>query len=303
MRIVIALGGNALLKRGERPDASIQLAHLDSVAPAIARLAADHDVIIVHGNGPQVGLLANESAADPALRSPYPLADLVAETQGLIGSWIQRSLTHAGLTRDVIVLVSRTLVNHDDPAFHRPAKFIGPMLDADQARRARAQGRTIAMDGESWRQVVPSPTPVRVLETARASQLLDAGCTVVLAGGGGIPVDQHGDAIDAVVDKDLTAARIAVDLEAELLVILTDVDGVMRDFGTSGQTLIRATTSKELSSQQFADGSMGPKVRAVSQFTSATGRRSAIGRLDELTGIIVGTAGTQVHAEAVTAAT
>lgn len=297
MRIVVALGGNALLRRGELADATTQTAHLAEAAPALAAVAAEHEVVIVHGNGPQVGLLANENEADASLTSPYPLSDLVAETQGLIGSWIQVALERAGLEKEIVVLVSRTEVDPSDPGFRFPSKFIGPSLSADQARRAREHGHSVAKDGSTWRHVVPSPAPVTVLETSRAARLLEGGCTVVLGGGGGIPVIGHGReraVVDAVVDKDLVAARIAEDLGAELLVILTDVEGVMRDFGTPSQELIRSVSAGQLVPGDYSAGSMGPKVQAVTQFTSRTGHRSAIGALDQLSGLVAGVSGTQL---------
>jgi carbamate kinase len=298
MRIVVALGGNALLRRGERPDSAIQLRHLDEVAPALAALAAKHEVVIVHGNGPQVGLLAGESADNSSLSAPYPLSDMVAETQGLIGFWIQQALGKAGLKRDVIALISRTVVDAHDPAMAHPTKFIGPEMKKAAAERLRLKhGWTFSADGQHWRRVVPSPAPIRVLEGRRASKLLEGGATVVLGGGGGVAVTITASkltAVDAVVDKDLVAAKIAIELGAELLVILTDVEGVLSDFGSTAESLIQSTSPTGLSSLVFAPGSMGPKVKAVSEFTRVTGNRSAIGSLDQLTAIVAGIAGTQV---------
>ncbi len=297
MRIVLAVGGNALLRRGERPEAATQARHLDEAAPGIAALARDHQVVIVHGNGPQVGLLVDENRTDPALGTPYPLTDMVAESQGLIGFWIQRALARAGLARPVVPLVSRTLVDEHDPAMTAPTKFIGPMLDDASATAARARGVSVARDGDGWRQVVPSPDPIRVLECGMAGVLLDAGATVVLGGGGGIAIagDRgHEHTVEAVVDKDLAAAAIAIELDAQLLVILTDVDGIMTDFGTPRQSVLRSVSAADLAGLHLAAGSMGPKAEAAARFTSATGRRSAIGALGALTDLVCGTAGTQV---------
>lgn len=298
MRIVVALGGNALLHRGERPDAATQMRHLIDAAPGLAAVAQKHEVVIVHGNGPQVGLLAGQSIDDKSLSSPYPLSDMVAETQGLIGFWIQQALVNAGLKRDVIVLVSRTVVSAHDPAMAYPTKFIGPVMTKTAADAlAKAHGWSIARDGKLWRRVVPSPAPIRVLECRRASALLEGGATVVLAGGGGVPVTVAGrklTPVDAVVDKDLAAAKVAIELSADLLIVLTDVEGVMSDYGLPAQSVIRSATPATLTRRAFASGSMGPKVAAVAEFTRITGNRSAIGALDQLTAIVAGLAGTQV---------
>jgi carbamate kinase len=293
--IVVALGGNALLHRGDHPDADLQANRLAAAAPALARLAAENDVVIVHGNGPQVGLLAAENAGDRQLSRPYPLADMVAESQGLIGHWIQRALAKAGLAKDVVVLVSRTLVDSADDAFRVPTKFIGPILSSDRiADLTTGHGWTIARDGTAWRRVVASPAPIRILETERTRSLLNAGTTVVVAGGGGIPVIATGDSVDAVVDKDLAAARIAQDLDAELLIILTDVDGVMTHYGTPQAKLLTAATPADLAPLQFSPGSMGPKVTAAAQFASTPGHRAVIASLDQLEAAVAGTAGTQI---------
>ena len=216
MRIVIALGGNALLHRGERPDAAPQLEQVAKAAAPIAALAHDHEVVIVHGNGPQVGLLALESAADESLSRPYPLGDLVAETQGLIGYWLQQAISRT-LAMPVVTLVSQTVVEADDPAFANPTKFVGSVYDELEAKTlATEHDWTFARDGEAWRRVVASPAPVRVVETATAELLLRNGVMVVLAGGGGVPViegSQGLEGIEAVVDKDLVAALVAEELQ------------------------------------------------------------------------------------------
>lgn len=298
MRIVVAIGGNALLRRGERPDAAPQRRHVAAAAAALARIARDHQVAVVHGNGPQVGLLALESGADPTLSEPYPLADLVAESQGLIGLWLQQALLDEGIG-DVVTLVSQTVVDPSDPAFREPTKFIGQVYDEPTARRlADLHGWTIRADGGGWRRVVASPLPRDIVELPVAAWLLDAGATVVLAGGGGVPVvdrDHRYQSVDAVVDKDRAAALAAESLDADLLLVLTDVEGVIRDFGGSAEKVLREVSVAELSSMSFPAGSMGPKVEAVCGFTRRTGRRSAIGSLDEINGVLAGTAGTQVR--------
>lgn len=297
MRIVIALGGNALLRRGERPDSAPQISQVAHVAPPLAELAAQHEVVIVHGNGPQVGLLALESAADTSLTRPYPLDDLVAETQGLIGYWLQQALARH-LDAPVVTLVTQTQVDPADPAFGAPTKFVGSLYDVAEARTLAAQhGWEFAADSGALRRVVPSPAPVRVLETGTAALLLRHGVTVVLAGGGGIPVveaDGHLVGVEAVIDKDLAAALVAAELGADLLVILTDVAAVMLDWGTALQRPVGEVTATELRTMSFPAGSMGPKVEAVCRFVDATERRAAIGSLDNLLDVVAGTSGTQV---------
>jgi len=297
MRLVIALGGNALLHRGESPDAATQTARLALAAPALARLARAHDVVFVHGNGPQVGLLARESADDPDLAEPYPLASLSAETQGLIGSLLTQELYNAGMTRPAVTLVTHTIIDSGDPAMATPSKFIGAVYDKWSAHRLAADHHwNIALDGEHWRRVVPSPRPQRVVEVDAAAALIDTGITVVMGGGGGIPlVDENGyQQVDAVIDKDHTAALIAQSLNADLLVILTDVPGVITDYGTPQAAVIASTTPALLTAFSFPAGSMGPKVAAASSFVNATGRRAAIGSLDHAEEVVGGTVGTQI---------
>lgn len=296
MRIVIALGGNALLRRGERPDAAIQSAHLAAVAPALAAAARDHEVLLVHGNGPQVGLLATESAADPQLSAPYPLDGLVAETQGLIGYLLQQALGNAGVPR-IATLVTRVEVDPLDPALEAPTKFIGAAYTEAEAETARTAGWTVAADGARWRRVVGSPAPLRIVELDAAVALLAAGFTVVVAGGGGIAVGAGPEGltgVEAVIDKDLTASLLAEGVGADLLVILTDVEAVMTGFGTPEQEALGAVTADQLDGSFWPAGSMGPKVAAASRFVRTTGRRAAIGSLDDAGAVIAGTAGTQI---------
>ncbi|MEO5654075.1 MAG: carbamate kinase [Marmoricola sp.] len=298
MRVVVALGGNALLRRGESPESAIQLEHVAEVAPALVKAATGHELVLVHGNGPQVGMLALESAADPALSHPYPFSDLVAETQGVIGYWLQQGLANAGLTTPVVTLVTQTLVDRDDPAFGDPTKFVGTVYDEARAHElAHENGWSVRADGAGWRRVVASPLPKRIIELETARALLDSGTTVVLAGGGGVPVVEgaHGlSGVEAVVDKDFVAAMVATELQADLLVLLTDVDGVMSDYGTSQQRLMGAVTVKELEALSFPAGSMGPKVSAACRFVLDTGRHAAIGSLAAADSVIGGTAGTQI---------
>lgn len=298
MRIVIALGGNALLRRGERPDAEVQVAHLAAAAPALAAVAAEHEVVFVHGNGPQVGLLALESTADPGLSKPYPLSDLVAETQGVIGYWIQQALRNAGLARPAVTLVTQTVVSARDTAFGTPTKFVGTGYPEDEARRLELRTNwSFRQDGGEWRRVVASPEPRRVVELDAAEILLRNGVAVVLAGGGGVPVAEGAkglSGVDAVVDKDLTAALIATELRADLMVLLTDVPAVYLDYGMPNQRALHEIGVAELATLRFPAGSMGPKVMAAGRFVEATKGRAAIGSLDEAAAVIAGTAGTQI---------
>lgn len=299
MRVVVALGGNALLPRGEVPDAAAQVARVSRAAPALARVAAEHEVVLVHGNGPQVGMLALETAADAALSRPYPFSELVAETQGLIGYWLQQGLVNAGLTTPVVTLVTQTLVAADDPAFADPTKFVGSVYDEARAHELAArEGWTVRPDGAGWRRVVASPLPTDVLEVDTARLLLEHGTTVVLAGGGGVPVVEgvHGlTGVDAVVDKDFVAALVATRLGADALVLLTDVPAVMTGWGTPGQRALGEVRAADLVLDDFPAGSMGPKVAAAAGFVTGTGARAAIGSLDDAAAVVAGTAGTQVR--------
>jgi carbamate kinase len=301
MRLVVALGGNALLRRGERPDSAIQIEHVAQAAPALARAATDHDLVLVHGNGPQVGMLALESGADTTLSRPYALSDLVAETQGMIGYWLQQGLANAGLAKPVVTLVTQTVVDQADPAFRDKTKFVGSVYTEDEVRElARANDWTVRQDGQGWRRVVASPMPQRVVEIGIAELLLQNRVTVVLAGGAGVPVVEGPrglEGVDAVVDKDFTAALVAEVMHADLLVMLTDVPAVLTGFGTPSEAPLRDVTVAELEALNFPAGSMGPKVAAACRFVRTTGGRAAIGSLDETAGVIDGTSGTQVTGE------
>ncbi len=299
MRIVLALGGNALLRRGERPDAEPQRRNVLRAAEALAPLARDHELIVTHGNGPQVGVLAMESAADPLLSRPFPLDPLGAETQGLIGYWLTQSLHNVLPDREVIALLTQCVVDPADPAFTRPTKFVGPTYD-EAAARALATERnwTVAADGDSWRRVVASPEPREVVEARVIRRLVDAGVLVVCAGGGGIPVERAADGtlrgVEAVIDKDLTAALLAETLDADALLLLTDVAAVETAFGTPGSQSIKSATPAELRDLDFPAGSMGPKVEAACRFAGRDGAFAAIGSLTEAGAILAGSAGTRI---------
>ncbi|WP_328835138.1 carbamate kinase [Streptomyces europaeiscabiei] len=301
MRIVVALGGNALLHRGERPDAAVQQANIDRVAIALAALAQEHELVITHGNGPQIGLLAVESAADPALSAPYPLHLLGAQTQGMIGSLLARTLHNALPGRRIATLVTHTLVRADDPAFDRPTKFVGQVHPREVAASlARRRGWHIARDTGGWRRVVPSPVPERIVETDTIHDLLGSGTLVICAGGGGVPVTADDDTgaltgVEAVIDKDLTAALLAEDLNADFLLVLTDVPYVYERYGTPDQQPVLDATPEELRRGGFPDGSMGPKAEAVARFVERTGGLAAIGALDAAYEIVHGRSGTLVR--------
>lgn len=298
-RIVVALGGNALLQRGESPDSDIQESHVASAVAALEPILAEHDVVLTHGNGPQVGVLAIESAQDPALSHPYPLEVLGAQTQGMIGYWLMQALSRLRPARPAACLICRTVVRADDPAFGRPTKFVGPVYDEAAARRLAAErGWSIRPDGQSWRRVVPSPEPVELVEIGTIRQLVAGGLTVICAGGGGVPVVRSADGgwcgVEAVVDKDLSAALLAREVRADALLILTDVDAVLDGYGTPSAHPIRQVTAADLRSRSFPDGSMGPKVDAACRFVEAGGGMAAIGSLNDAEALLAGQAGTVV---------
>ena len=295
---VVALGGNALLRRGEPPEAARQRANVELAANALAALAHRGPLVITHGNGPQVGLLALQSAA--AGDVPYPLDVLGAETEGMIGYLIEQALGNRLARRNVATLLTQVLVDPHDPAFQHPTKPIGPIYAKEEAERLAAdRGWAIAPDNDHWRRVVASPQPLDIVEIRTIKLLLDAGVVVICAGGGGVPVvadaggDLHG--VEAVIDKDLAAALLAQRLDADQLIMLTDVETVLDGFGgPDPQPIVRATPA-QLRSRRFAAGSMGPKVDAACRFVEATGGTAAIGALARAAAVAEGRAGTQVR--------
>lgn len=296
MLVVVALGGNALLRRGEPLDAAVQRANVKVAAEAVAEIAAEHRVVLTHGNGPQVGLLAlqNEAYTDVAA---YPLDVLDAETEGMVGYLLEQELGRHLPRERLATLLTQVIVDPDDPAFSNPTKFVGPVYEGRDARfLAHERGWTVAPDGDQWRRVVPSPEPRRIVELATLRLLVDHGVTVTCAGGGGIPVVPDGlgglRGVEAVIDKDLAAALLATELRADALVLLTDVDGVYADWGTAEARPIRETTPGALRALDLPAGSMGPKVEAVCRFVEAGGRLAAIGALGDAASILTGGAGT-----------
>ncbi len=298
MRIVVALGGNALLKRGEPMTPENQRANIRRAAVELAELMkAGHSLVITHGNGPQVGLLALQAAATPG--TPFPLDVLDAETAGMIGYVIQQELGNVVKDRPVATLLTQVRVDPHDPAFARPTKPIGPVYDEATARRlAVERGWTVAPDGNKWRRVVPSPKPLEILEAEVLAFLVEQGVIVICAGGGGIPVinlDSGGViGVEAVIDKDLASSLLARQLSADMLLMLTDVDAVYLDWGTPKARPLGQVQASELSAAAFAAGSMGPKVEAAIAFASEAGKPATIGRLEDAVEIVAGRQGTRI---------
>ena len=301
MRIVVALGGNALLQRGQVPDAESQVENIRLAARQLAPLTDDHEVVITHGNGPQVGVLAMESAADPRLTKAYPFDALGAMTQGLIGYWILQAMGNERPYRQFASIINQTLVDAGDPGFADPTKFVGEVYDEQTAHElAQHHGWQVRADGDRWRRVVASPKPREIIETKLIDHLLGESIIVVCAGGGGVPVvrTETGDlrGVEAVIDKDLSAALIARRLHADRLLVLTDVENVMEGFGTDAARPIKRTTPAHLRTLDLPAGSMGPKVEAVCQFVEAGGPgvAGAIGNLGEAAALLDGERGTFV---------
>ncbi len=297
MRIVVALGGNALLKRGQPMTADVQRENVQVAARALAPIALDHELVISHGNGPQVGLLALQADAFEDVE-PYPLDVLGAQTEGMIGYMIEQELGNLmPYEQPFATILTMVEVDPGDPAFDNPTKPIGPVYDQEQAERlAEQRGWTIAQDGGKWRRVVPSPKPQHIFEIRPIRLLIDNGVIVICTGGGGIPTMYQPGRIlqgaEVVIDKDLASGLLAYELEAELLVLATDVDGVYANWGDPDAKLLHRVTPEELASYDFAAGSMGPKVEAACNFVKETGGRAAIGSLADLEMIVAGKAGT-----------
>ena len=300
MRVVVALGGNALLRRGQPADAAAQRQNVAIAVEALAELAREHEVVVTHGNGPQVGLLALQGEAYAQVRA-YPLDVLGAESEGMIGYLLDQELVNTLGTRDVATLLTQVIVDRDDPAFEHPTKFVGPVYSEPEARQlAYARRWTVARDGEHWRRVVPSPEPRSIVELRTIRLLVEAGVVVICVGGGGIPVvvDREGrlHGIEGVVDKDLAAALLAEGLGADALLMLTDVPAVEVAWGTPTARRLGDVTAGELAGMTFASGSMGPKVRAACRFAERTGGLAAIGSLAEAVDILEGRSGTRIRA-------
>jgi carbamate kinase len=305
MRVLVALGGNALLKRGEPMTAEAQRANVRVAARTLAPVAEHHQLVLSHGNGPQVGLLALQASAYTDVEA-YPLDVLGAETEGMIGYLVEQELGNL-LPPEVpfATLLTMIEVDGDDPAFADPTKFVGPVYDRAQADALAAEkGWVFKADGEYVRRVVPSPAPKRIFEIRPIRWLLEHGAVVICAGGGGIPTmwapgaTRQLTGVEAVIDKDFASELLAREVDADLFVMATDVDGVYTDWGTPDQRRLDRITPQELRAMDFAAGSMGPKVEAAARFVEATGKRAAIGSLEDIEKIVDGAAGTNVVAAA-----
>ena len=302
MKLVVALGGNALLRRDQAPTSENQLENIRRAASQLARVASAHQLVLTHGNGPQVGLLALQEAAYRKVEA-YPLDVLGAQTDGMIGYLLEQELCNLlPASRVVTTLLTRVEVDPRDPAFKTPSKPIGPVYtQAESQRIATDKQWSMAPDGDGFRRVVPSPQPMRVLGMDPIRWLLERGALVIAAGGGGIPVVRgangrslHG--VEAVIDKDLCSCVLALELEADCLVIATDVDAVYLDWGKPGQRALGKVTPQELSRHTFQAGSMGPKVEAACHFARSSGKKAVIGSLDRIEEMLAGHAGTEVSA-------
>ncbi|WP_416422652.1 carbamate kinase [Pseudomonas sp. App30] len=299
MRIVVALGGNALLRRGEPMTADNQRANIRIATEQIAKIAPGNELVVAHGNGPQVGLLSLQAAAYTSV-TPYPLDVLGAETEGMIGYMIEQELGNL-LDFEVpfATLLTQVEVDRNDPAFQHPTKPIGPVYSKEEAERLAAEkGWSIAADGDKFRRVVASPKPKRIFEIRPIKWLLEKGSIVICAGGGGIPT-LYGEGrklqgVEAVIDKDLCSALLAEQLDADLLVIATDVQAAFIDWGKPTQQAIAQAHPDALEQLGFAAGSMGPKVQAACEFARNTGKVAVIGSLADIDAIVQGSAGTRI---------
>jgi carbamate kinase len=302
MRVVVALGGNALLQRGQALNAENQRKNIRVAAGHLAAVHEKHDLVIAHGNGPQVGLLALMDEAYTAV-DPYPLDVLGAETVGMIGYMIEQELGNLIAFEDhIVTILTQIVVDPNDNAFKNPTKPVGPIYEKAEAERLRKdKGWTMAADGEYFRKVVPSPLPQRIIEMNVIRMLADSGITVICAGGGGIPVAYDDNSklfgVEAVIDKDLASGLLAKGLDAGMFLMVTDVANVYMDFGTEQQRAIKAAHPDALEARLFAEGSMGPKVAGACKFVRETGNISAIGSLSDLKDIVDGKAGTLISNE------
>lgn len=300
MLVVLALGGNALLRRGEPLELDVQRKNLAAaVTNGLAPIARQHQVVITHGNGPQIGLLALQAAAYKDV-SPYPLDVLGAESEGMIGYLVTQAMANAVPGLDIATLLTQVEVDPADPAFRTPTKPIGPVYDEVEMRRLTTQAQwTFTQDGQGFRRTVPSPAPRRIVESDAIKLLVHAGMAVVCAGGGGIPVvaDARGlNGVEAVIDKDHTSALLAEELGADALLLLTDVPAVWSRWPKSEGGPIGLTSAERLREHRFDPGSMGPKVEAACRFADRTGRFVGIGAIEDAAAILEGRAGTIIQA-------
>lgn len=306
MRVVVALGGNALQRRGEPMTADNQRANVKTAAKELAKVAKSHNLVMAHGNGPQVGLLGLQNDAyarhvDSKV-TPYPLDVLGAETQGMIGYMVMQELSNelpAGT--EVVAVLTQTEVDVNDPAFKNPTKFVGPVYSKEEADKMVAeQGWVVKPDGEYFRRVVPSPKPKRILEMKPILWMIEKGAVVVAVGGGGIPTKVDGNirtGVEAVIDKDLASSLLSSEVNADYFVIATDVQTVFINWGTPEAKAIKMAHPDEMDKLGFAAGSMGPKVEAACEFARKSGKRAVIGALEDIEKIVRGEAGTIISTE------
>ena len=304
MRVVVALGGNALQKRGEKMTVENQRANVKVACEALAPVALEHELVVSHGNGPQVGLLALQAASYGEEES-YPFDVLGAQTEGMIGYFIEQELGNLlPFEKPLATILTMTEVSADDPAFKDPTKFVGPVYDQETAERlAKEKDWVVRQDGDYWRRVVASPLPQRIFEIRPIKWMLDQGAVVVCTGGGGIPTmyepgTRHLIGVEAVIDKDRSSAVLAKDLDADSLIIATDAPAVFVGWGTPEQKAIATAHPDALSAMNFAAGSMGPKVEAACEFArGAPGASAVIGALPDLPAILKGEAGTRINTD------
>ena len=298
--VVVALGGNALLRRGEPLEASIQRQNIATAAKTIAEIALQYNVVLVHGNGPQVGLLALQGLEYKKVM-PYPLDVLGSETQGMIGYILMQELKNLLPQQDVSCMLTQMLVDPQDPAFADPTKPIGPVYQEAEARELAEKFQwTVKADGQYFRRVVPSPQPIGIVECDAIETLIKRNHLVICTGGGGIPVKRENNkliGVEAVIDKDMSAAYLAKQLNADALLILTDADAVYLDWGKATQKAISSTTPRALAQYSFDAGSMGPKIEASCEFINQGGKLVGIGALDDGLEILKGLAGTNIIAD------
>ena len=299
MRIVIALGGNALLRRGEAMTAENQRNNIQIATKSLAPVVEQNELVISHGNGPRVGLLSLQSAAYKEV-DEYPLDILGAQTQGMIGYMIEQELGNLlPIGVPIASILTMVEVDPEDPAFLNPTKPIGPIYTQKEAEKLRNEKNwEIKRDGKHWRRVVPSPIPHRIFELRPIHWLLEKGTVVICAGGGGIPTiyNKEGklEGVEVVIDKDRASSLLAFELDADLLILATDTDGVYLDWGTESEKIIIKTTPDEIRNYEFDEGSMGPKVEAACSFVERSGQRAVIGSLKDIEGMVNGTTGTQI---------
>ena len=301
-RVVVALGGNALLQRGQPMTVANQRRSIAAACTALAPVALANELVISHGNGPQVGLLALQTASyDEEAASPFDV--LGAQTEGMIGYLIEQELGNLlPFDKPLATMLTMCEVDPHDAAFADPSKFVGPVYTEEEAKRLAAErGWTVKPDGRHWRRVVPSPLPLRVFQLRPVRWLVERGCVVICAGGGGIPTMYKPGTrtlvgVEAVIDKDRASAVLARELGADVLVIATDVDGLYFDWGTPSERAVATAHPDHLSRLEFSAGSMGPKVSAAVEFARLTGKEAVIGALNELSDLLTGEAGTRISA-------